>query len=74
MHRSNTRSEPNRKTEETLRVNRGIVEADPAKDTLYIACIERYNRTGNIGKAFVKGFGQKEGAFAESAAYDTPTY
>lgn len=59
------------KTEETLRVNRGIVEADPAKDTIYIACIERYNRTGNIGKAFVKGFGLKEGAFAESVAHDT---
>ncbi|WP_339791359.1 adenine deaminase C-terminal domain-containing protein, partial [Tissierella sp.] len=59
------------KTEETLRVNRGVVEADPAKDTLYIACIERYNRTGNIGRAFVKGFGLKEGAFAESVAHDT---
>lgn len=59
------------KTEETLRTNRGIVEADPTKDTIYIACIERYNRTGNIGKAFVKGFGLKEGAFAESVAHDT---
>ena len=26
---------------------------------------------GNIGKAFVKGFGMREGAFAESVAHDT---
>jgi adenine deaminase len=59
------------KSEETLRVNRGLVEADTGKDILYIACVERYNRTNNIGKAFVKGFGMKEGAFAESVAHDT---
>lgn len=59
------------KSEETLRVNRGIVEADSSKDTLSIVCVERYNRTNYIGKAFVKGFGLGEGAFAESVAHDT---
>jgi adenine deaminase len=59
------------KSEETLRVNRGIVEADSSKDTLSIVCVERYNRTNYIGKAFVKGFGIREGAFAESVAHDT---
>lgn len=59
------------KSEEELRVNRGIVEPDVSKDTLGIACVERYNRGNGIGKAFVKGFGLKNGAFAESVAHDT---
>ena len=58
------------KLEETLRVANGAVEADVSKDILQIACIERYGRTGNIGKAFVKGFGMTDGAFAESVAHD----
>lgn len=57
--------------EDTLRVTNGIVSPDTSKDLLEIACIERYGRTGNIGKAFVKGFGLREGAFAESVAHDT---
>ncbi len=54
-----------------LRVQGGVVQADPANDVLYIACVERYGRTGGIGKAFVRGFGLKQGAFAESIAHDT---
>jgi adenine deaminase len=57
--------------EEDAKVSRGIVESDTKKDLLYIACIERYGRNNNIGKAFVKGFGLKKGAFAESVAHDT---
>ncbi len=56
---------------EDLRVNRGVVEADVSKDALHIACVERYNRSNSVGKAFVKGFGLREGAFAESVAHDT---
>ena len=48
-----------------------MVEADASNDLLYIACVERYGRNNNIGKAFVKGFGLKKGAFAESVAHDT---
>lgn len=59
------------KAEERLKVQRGIVEADVSKDTLHIACVERYGRTGEVGRAFVKGIGLKEGAFAESVAHDT---
>lgn len=59
------------KAEETLKVQRGVVEADTSKDTIHIACVERYGRTGEVGKAFVKGFGLKEGAIAESVAHDT---
>ncbi|NLY85813.1 MAG: adenine deaminase [Tissierellia bacterium] len=59
------------KGEETLRTNRGVVEPDVSKDTLAIACVERYNRSNSIGKCFVKGFGLREGAFAESVGHDT---
>ncbi len=57
--------------EETLKVQRGVVEADTSKDTIHIVCVERYGRTGEVGKAFVQGFGLKEGAFAQSVAHDT---
>ncbi|NLX62073.1 MAG: adenine deaminase [Tissierellia bacterium] len=59
------------KLEETVRVYNGVAQPDVSTDTLEIACIERYGRTGNIGKAFVKGFGMTSGAFAESVAHDT---
>lgn len=59
------------KLEETVRVVSGVAQPDVSTDTLLIACIERYGRNGNIGKAFVKGFGMKEGAFAESVSHDT---
>ncbi|WP_201767844.1 adenine deaminase [Schnuerera ultunensis] len=59
------------KLEETVKVYNGVAEPDVSMDTLQIACIERYGRTGNIGKAFVKGFGMRNGAFAESVAHDT---
>lgn len=55
----------------TLPVSGGVVSCDPKDDVLYIACIERYGRNGNIGKAFVRGFGMKQGAIAESVAHDT---
>ncbi|WP_432407271.1 adenine deaminase [Wukongibacter sp. M2B1] len=54
-----------------LRVHNGVVLPDTSEDVLEIACIERYGRNGNIGKAFVKGFGLSSGAFAESVAHDT---
>ncbi|NNG65924.1 adenine deaminase [Caldanaerobacter subterraneus] len=59
------------KCEENLRVFNGIVLPDVSKDVLEIVCVERHGRTGNIAKAFVKGFGMKEGAFAESVSHDT---
>ena len=56
--------------EEILGVSNGIVHSDITRDILEIACIERYRRNGNIGKAFCKGFGLREGAIAESVAHD----
>ncbi|MCR8744548.1 adenine deaminase [Romboutsia lituseburensis] len=57
--------------EEETTVRNGVVQSNVANDLLYIACVERYGRNNNIGKAFVKGFGLKKGAFAESVAHDT---
>lgn len=54
-----------------LKAKSGVVLPDTSQDVLEIACIERYGRNGNIGKAFVKGFGLSNGAFAESVAHDT---
>ncbi len=57
--------------EVNLRVQQGAVVSDTTQDALEIICVERYGRNGSIGKAFVKGFGLKQGAFAESVAHDT---
>jgi adenine deaminase len=44
--------------------------ADPSRDMLKIAVIERHQATGNIGKAFIKGFGLQRGAIAGTVAHD----
>lgn len=48
----------------------GVVRADIDKDILYISCIERYGKNGNIGKAFIKGFGLSSGTMATSVGHD----
>ncbi|MDR1378787.1 MAG: amidohydrolase family protein [Synergistaceae bacterium] len=59
------------KKEIVLRVEKGIVQADPQNDILFMCCVERYGRNGNIGKCFLTGMGLKHGAIAESVAHDT---
>ncbi|GAV21924.1 adenine deaminase [Carboxydothermus pertinax] len=54
----------------TVPVSGGAAQADLAQDVLPIAAVERYGRKGSIGRAFVKGFGLKSGAFAESVSHD----
>ncbi len=49
----------------------GEVSADPSRDLLKIAVIERHNATGNMGIGFVRGFGLKEGALASSVSHDS---
>ena len=48
----------------------GLLVADPQRDILKIAVVERHHATGNIGIALIKGFGLKEGAFASSVGHD----
>jgi len=52
-------------------VKDGFAEADPSRDLLKMAVVERHKGTGNIGKGFVKGFGLQRGALASSVAHDS---
>lgn len=56
---------------EEARVENGIALADPERDLLPIAVVERHRGTGNVGHGFVKGFGLRRGAIASSVAHDS---
>jgi adenine deaminase len=45
--------------------------ADPANDIAKVAVVERHGKNGNIGRAFVTGFGLKEGAIAATVGHDS---
>jgi adenine deaminase len=49
----------------------GHAVADPQKDLLKIAVIERHQGTGRIGIGFVRGMGLRRGALASSVAHDS---
>ncbi|MEW6081083.1 MAG: adenine deaminase [Bacillota bacterium] len=49
----------------------GLILADPARDILKLAVVERHRGTGNVGTALVRGFGLKRGALASSYAHDS---
>jgi adenine deaminase len=51
-------------------VRDGLVVPDVANDILKIAVIERHRATGQLGVAFIKGFGLKRGAIAGTVAHD----
>ena len=55
---------------EELPVRENEVMADPSRDILKIAVIERHLATGNVGLGFVKGFGLQKGAIASTVAHD----
>ena len=54
----------------TLPVCDGGIAADAEQDVLKVAVFERHKRTGSVGKGFVKGFGIKRGALAQTVAHD----
>lgn len=56
---------------EKAAVRNGLAIADPGRDLLKIAVLERHLASGNIGLGFVKGFGLKRGAIASSVAHDS---
>lgn len=60
-----------RRVVEDVEVMDGRALVDVRRDLLKIAVVERYGKTGNIGKGFVKGFGIKHGALASSVAHDS---
>ena len=49
----------------------GERRADPANDIAKVAVVERHGKNGNIGRAFVTGFGLKRGAIASSVGHDS---
>jgi adenine deaminase len=55
---------------EKLPIRDGEVMADPRRDILKIAVIERHLATGNVGLGFVKGLGLQKGAIASTVAHD----
>ncbi len=60
----------NREIRIKLSVRNHIVLSDPSRDIASIAVVERHGKGGNIGKAFIKGFGLQKGAIASSVAHD----
>ena len=50
-----------------------FLKMDPDKeaDVLPMAVLERHGKNGNIGRAFVHGFGMTRGAFASSVGHDS---
>jgi len=53
-----------------LKAEDGCVAADPDKDIMKLAVIERHHSTGTKGLGFVRGFGFKKGAMAQTVAHD----
>ena len=54
-------------TEEEREFVEGV---DVERDILKIVVVERHKATGNIGKAYIRGFGLRRGAIATSIAHD----
>ena len=55
---------------ELPRVVGGRVCADPARDLLLLASIERHGGVGRIGCGLVRGFGMRSGAIASTVGHD----
>lgn len=53
-----------------MQVKDGALHADPERDILKVAVFERHHETGTVGYGFVKGFGVKNGAMAQTVAHD----
>ncbi len=51
-------------------VRDGMAVADPCRDLLKMAVIERHHASGRTGKGFIKNIGLKKGAIASSVAHD----
>ncbi len=48
----------------------GLAAADPSRDVLKMAVIERHHATGSIGLGFIQGLGLTRGAMAGTVAHD----
>lgn len=55
----------------TLPVTDGQVRADPCRDILKVASIQRFDNSGRTGIGLIRGFGLKGGAFGASMGWDS---
>ncbi len=55
---------------ENARVEHGEVVADPTRDILKMAVIDRHRASGRMGVGFIRGFGLRSGAIAGTVAHD----
>ena len=53
------------------RIEQGEVVADPERDLLKLAVVERHQGTGNVGLGLVQGFTLQRGALASTVAHDS---
>lgn len=53
------------------RIEAELAVADPQRDILKLAVIERHRASGAMGIGFVRGFGLRKGALASSVAHDS---
>ena len=53
-----------------LKVSDGFVEDAPKQDVMKMAVFERHHKTGTKGLGFLKGFGFRKGAMAQTVAHD----
>jgi len=60
-----------KKVVEEAPVEDGRVIADPSRDILKMAVIERHHGTGSFSVALIRGFGLKRGAIADTVAHDS---
>jgi adenine deaminase len=59
---------------ETPRELGGFLEADPERDVMKAAVVEKNRGTGRVALGFVTGFGLKRGALASSVAHDAHNF
>jgi adenine deaminase len=52
-------------------ISDGLIKADPTRDILKIAVIERHRGTGAFALGLIRGFGLKQGAIAGTVAHDS---
>jgi adenine deaminase len=55
---------------EEVTVADGIAVADPGRDQLRMAVVERHHGSGRVGQGFVRGLGLAHGALASTVAHD----
>ena len=54
-----------------VKTEQGMAVADPARDILKLAVIERHHATGRVGMGLLQGYGLKRGAIASTLGHDS---